>query len=106
MVIYVDMNNLKIINDRYGHEEGDFSLKFIGEVLTSVVQDAGVAGRIGGDEFACIMEYARDDEGEAVLWDIYNRFDQYNADSSKPYNLTVSAGARVLKSGEKVAKRT
>ncbi len=102
LVIYVDMNNLKIINDRYGHEEGDFSLKFIGEVLTSVVQDAGVAGRIGGDEFACIMEYTRDDEGEAALWDIYNRFDQYNADSSKPYNLTVSAGARVLKSGEKL----
>lgn len=100
LVIYVDMNNLKIINDRYGHEEGDFSLKFIGEVLTAVMQDKGIAGRIGGDEFACITEYAGEDEGEAVLQDIYGRFNQYNAGSSKPYNLTVSAGAWLLKSTE------
>lgn len=100
LVIYVDMNNLKIINDRYGHEEGDFSLKFIGEVLTDVMQNQGIAGRIGGDEFACIMEYVRDDEGEVLLQDIYGRFDQYNAGSSKPYNLTVSAGARLLRSTE------
>lgn len=102
LVIYVDMNNLKIINDRYGHEEGDFSLKFIAETLSDVVKEHGIAGRIGGDEFACIAEYLGEDEGEALLADIYGRFDSYNAGSSKPYNLTVSAGARLLRSAEKL----
>lgn len=102
LVIYVDMNNLKIINDRYGHEEGDFSLKFIAETLSGVVKEHGIAGRIGGDEFACIAEYPGEDEGEALLADIYGRFDSYNAGSSKPYNLTVSAGARLLRSAEKL----
>ena len=102
LVVYVDMNNLKIINDRYGHEEGDFSLKFIAETLSSVVQDHGIAGRIGGDEYACITEYSGEDEGEALLADIYDRFDRYNTGSSKPYNLTVSAGARLLRSTEKL----
>lgn len=102
LVIYVDMNNLKIINDRYGHEEGDFSLKFIAETLSDVVKEHGIAGRIGGDEFACIAEYSGEDEGEALLADIYGRFDSYNAGSSKPYNLTVSAGARLLRSAEKL----
>lgn len=102
LVIYVDMNNLKIINDRYGHEEGDVSLKFIAETLSDVVQNRGVVGRIGGDEFACIADYVEEDEGEALITDIYARFDSYNAGSSKPYNLTVSAGARLLRSTEKL----
>lgn len=98
LVVYVDMNNLKIINDRYGHEEGDFSLKFIAETLSEVIQGKGVAGRIGGDEFACIAEYQEEDEGDKLLSDVYERFDRYNAGSDKPYNLTVSAGARLLRS--------
>jgi len=100
LVIYVDMNNLKIINDRYGHEEGDFSLKLIGELISEAMQGRGIAGRIGGDEFACILEYSGEDEGEAVLSDIYGRFEAFNAGSDKPYNVTVSAGAYVLKHTE------
>ena len=51
IVLYVDMNNLKIINDRYGHEEGDFSLHLIGHILQETMGEHGIAGRIGGDEF-------------------------------------------------------
>ena len=42
----------KIINDRYGHDEGDFSIKLIGELLTETVDSSGLVGRVGGDEFA------------------------------------------------------
>lgn len=93
LVVYVDMNNLKIINDRYGHEEGDFSICLIAETLKKVVGEKGVVGRIGGDEFACLMEYQKEDEGKSVLTQIYDSFDAFNKDSSKRYNITVSAGA-------------
>ena len=85
-VIYVDMNNLKIINDRYGHEEGDYSLK------RSVLRKEDLAVRIGGDEFACALDYDKEDEGEAVLQEIYHQFYLHNQSSDKPYNVTVSAG--------------
>ena len=52
-VMYIDMNNLKIINDRYGHDEGDYSLKTIARILVQVVGNKGVVARIGGDEYAC-----------------------------------------------------
>lgn len=97
LVVYVDMNNLKIINDRYGHEEGDFSLKLIGETLEKVVKEKGIAGRIGGDEYACILEYENADEGEEILARIYREFEEYNANSEKEYNVTVSAGGCMLK---------
>ncbi len=102
LVIYVDMNNLKIINDRYGHEEGDFSLKLIGEIISNAMQEKGIVGRIGGDEFACFLEYSKDDEGESILSDIYGRFEEFNANSQKPYNVTVSAGACVMDYAEKL----
>ena len=54
-VFYADMNSLKIINDRYGHDEGDFSLKTIGDILIKSVGDNGIVGRIGGDEYCCLV---------------------------------------------------
>lgn len=97
LVIYVDMNNLKIINDRYGHEEGDFALKLISGTLEECIGNNGLVGRIGGDEFVCVMEYDQDDEGKSVLSNIYQQFEAYNADSPQSYNVTVSAGGYVLK---------
>jgi diguanylate cyclase (GGDEF)-like protein len=93
LAIYVDMNNLKIINDRYGHEEGDFSIKLISDILSEEMKEAGVAGRIGGDEFACVVEYGAGESEDILLNRIYNRFTLFNEHSSKPYNITVSAGA-------------
>ncbi len=96
MAIYVDMNNLKLINDRYGHKEGDHSIILIGRFLKEMVGEAGVAGRIGGDEFACILEYDGRSAEEEILASLYHKFEVYNSQSDKPYNVTVSAGASFL----------
>lgn len=96
LVAYVDMNNLKIINDRYGHDEGDFSLKLIGDLLVEIMGPEGIVGRIGGDEFACVKEYSGNLNGDDVVLEIAGRFAQYNFNSPKPFNVTVSTGAYVL----------
>lgn len=97
LTAYVDMNNLKIINDRYGHDDGDFSLKTIGDILVKVIGKQGVVGRIGGDEFACVLPMESEQGGQAVLDRIYEEFKSFNLQSDKPYNVTVSAGAYMLK---------
>lgn len=102
LVIYVDMNNLKIINDRYGHEEGDFAIKLISDILSDEMKNAGIAGRIGGDEFACILEYQMADEGESLLKKIYQRFEDFNKSSAKNYNVTVSAGAFLMNAKDEI----
>lgn len=55
LAVYADLNNLKIINDLYGHEEGDFSIRLVGQFLQDSIGKRGVCGRIGGDEFACLV---------------------------------------------------
>lgn len=97
------MNNLKIINDRYGHEEGDFSIKLISDILSDEMKNGGIAGRIGGDEFACILEYRMADEGESLLKKIYQRFEDFNEGSEKKYNVTVSAGAFLMNAKDEIA---
>ena len=90
IVSYVDMNNLKIVNDRFGHDDGDFSLKTISAVITETVGGSGTVGRIGGDEFALVY-YGPKKEDE-LRREIDKRFEQVNRCSDKPYNVTVSCG--------------
>ncbi|MCM1493094.1 MAG: GGDEF domain-containing protein [Muribaculaceae bacterium] len=94
MLLYVDMNNLKIINDRYGHEEGDFSLNTIARILTRAA-GSGVVARIGGDEFACALTTELKDS--ELFTQLADDFDDFNAMSDRPYNVTVSVGAYLLR---------
>lgn len=64
--------------------------------------ECGVAGRIGGDEFACITEYDGSEEGQEILSRICRAFEAFNRDSEKSYNVTVSAGACVLKPADRL----
>jgi diguanylate cyclase (GGDEF)-like protein len=57
-VIYFDMDGFKQINDRYGHAAGDAALVGVAERLMAAVREADVVGRIGGDEFAVLLQHA------------------------------------------------
>jgi diguanylate cyclase (GGDEF)-like protein len=52
---YIDVDNLKNLNDMFGHSVGDQALKGVGTMLTSAVRSSDVVGRLGGDEFAIVL---------------------------------------------------
>ena len=57
-VIYFDLDDFKGVNDRFGHAAGDAVLIAVGERLLAQVREADVVGRIGGDEFAVLLQHA------------------------------------------------
>lgn len=57
-VIYVDLNDFKHINDQYGHAAGDAVLIAVAERMLAEVREEDVVGRIGGDEFALLLQHA------------------------------------------------
>ncbi len=54
-VLYFDLNNLKQINDTYGHSAGDAAIRHFSSVLSSGTRDSDFTARMGGDEFATIL---------------------------------------------------
>lgn len=55
-VVFVDVNQLKYINDSFGHAAGDFALMEIATRLAGAIRSTDVAARIGGDEFGLILD--------------------------------------------------
>ncbi len=92
-IIGLDMDNLKIINDTYGHEHGDIALKTIGEALTSASEHGEICARVGGDEFSVIGTNYNDKLLAEFIHKFNNYLDKWNENSIYEYQVTASYGA-------------
>jgi len=59
-VLFFDLDGFKAINDQHGHAAGDRVLLMVGARLRTMLRDFGIVARIGGDEFAALVEHVRD----------------------------------------------
>lgn len=62
-LMFIDLNDMKQINDRYGHEAGDKALFHVARLLSENVRGTDVIGRLGGDEFGVILAQADENVG-------------------------------------------
>ncbi len=102
MMVSVDMDDLKMINDRYGHSEGDFAIKTIGETILSCSGEKGVCARFGGDEFAAAIFFDSYDASEEAgfVQRVFERLEAVNEEVCKPYRIAVSCGSKLGKIDE------
>lgn len=63
VVVYLDLDGFKLINDRLGHAAGDQVLRHVAEILRAGVRVSDVVARLGGDEFATLLHRAGSKEG-------------------------------------------
>src|SRR6185436_1702862 len=89
VVVYADLDGLKVINDSFGHKEGDRALTKTAELLKETFRTSDVLGRLGGDEFTALA--AVDPEGgvETLISRLQLRFEKYNAQKLVPYTLSI-----------------
>lgn len=90
-LIVLDINNLKTINDTFGHIQGDNMLVESAKILKVTIGQLGEVYRIGGDEFACII---RNSEGYVIndyISELFEQIDSYNA-KEKDLKLSIAYG--------------
>lgn len=100
---FVDIDNLKAINDSYGHTEGDFAIASIAEVLMSSVRKSDWVVRYGGDEFLILFINCRSSLAQEVADRMQVRLEELNRTLGKPYKLAFSAGISPINSSMKTS---
>ncbi len=101
-VLYADMNNLKIINDRFGHEEGDYSLKLIAQILKEALDRDSIVGRFGGDEFVAFTFASEEKTARLIRKTISDVTKKKNEGNGKAYYVSMSVGMCEFECGRDV----
>jgi diguanylate cyclase (GGDEF)-like protein len=92
-MLYADLDNLKQINDAYGHQEGDLALIETANLLKKNYRESDIIARIGGDEFVVISAGTPGDCIDTILKRLQQALEAYNAKRNRrPYALSLSAG--------------
>ena len=92
LILFVDADYLKTVNDTYGHEEGDFYIKSIAKICQKYAGDEGIAMRYGGDEFVILRRYCKEDSYEKYVANIKEDIHEIKRKENKPYLMDVSIG--------------
>jgi diguanylate cyclase (GGDEF)-like protein len=91
LLFFVDVDNLKHINDSFGHHEGDLAILRVADTLEDCFRDSDIIARIGGDEFVVLALETCGESQEAILRRLETGLETSNARESR-YQVSLSVG--------------
>jgi diguanylate cyclase (GGDEF)-like protein len=91
LLLFCDVDNLKEINDSFGHREGDLALMRAADALEQTFRDSDILARLGGDEFAALASEASIPDRQAIVPRLEASVAKANAGESR-YDLSFSIG--------------
>lgn len=91
-ICFVDINNLKEVNDTLGHAIGDELIVTMTDQILTHIRSTDVICRVGGDEFLIIFPTCDLPDAKHTMDRVQNALAQFNQTSQKPYTLSLSMG--------------
>jgi len=100
-LMFIDLNDMKKINDTYGHEAGDKALHHVARLLVENVRGTDVIGRLGGDEFGVILAQADEDVGAQKAQELATLISQNPFDlGEEKIAMSLAFGTYTFRSGD------
>ena len=78
LLFFADLDNLKEINDRHGHRQGDFAVMRAADALKGTFRESDIVARVGGDEFAVLALEASGEYQETILHRLRENLEKLN----------------------------
>jgi two-component system cell cycle response regulator len=91
-LLFSDLDNLKWINDTFGHHEGDQALIETANIHRETFRQSDIIARVGGDEFAVLAVEAQQDSGDILAARLEESLRTHNAQKNRHYELSISVG--------------
>ncbi len=91
-LVYIDMDNLKTINDMYGHAMGDSLIADAAMLMKNVIPKNSYIIRVGGDEFLMVLREKNYQEAQLIVQSLKKQIIDFNDVSQKVYKVSLSSG--------------
>ncbi|RKX82376.1 MAG: hypothetical protein DRP58_10405 [Spirochaetes bacterium] len=91
-ICFIDINNLKVVNDNFGHKEGDNLIKIIVQDIKEAMRESDILCRLGGDEFLLIFPDCKLNKVKNIWKRVQKSLETRNKTESKRYKISVSYG--------------
>jgi len=96
-LLYLDLDQFKVVNDSSGHEAGDELLKLLAEIIQKPVPEDGVVARLGGDEFGVILHNCTAEYAEKIANEIIHHIREFRFTwMDKTYSIGASIGIAIM----------
>lgn len=101
IIIQFDVNNLKKVNDLYGHAEGDKHIGGAADIIRNSIRDTGECYRTGGDEFTAIITKTDDETtAQEAISNMEKLIEEYNCQENPPVLLDIAYGMAPYRAAE------
>ena len=91
-LVFIDLDRFKLINDTWGHEQGDKALTAIADVMKSTFRESDLIARQGGDEFIILLANTAQQAANKAMEQLSQNVAEYNQQAGNPWQLAFSWG--------------
>jgi diguanylate cyclase (GGDEF)-like protein/PAS domain S-box-containing protein len=92
LLVFVDLDDFKSINDNHGHQVGDQALVETAEILRTTFRESDVLARLGGDEFVALAMFSPEETDDIIETRLHQTLAEHNGRPSRRYTLSISTG--------------
>lgn len=102
-IMFIDLDHMKEINDKLGHQMGDQALIDLANILRETFRQNDLIARVGGDEFVVLGIIGEENHKEIIIKRLLEKVEEFNSKGLRPYKISMSVGTAIYDPAEPIS---